>query len=120
MKVRFLIFAMLFLFHLIPCTAQTNSAEIQKLIKEFVNSAKTGADLDSFLTPNVSGPERARRLEIARKGFVDLEISGFLIEKDLVTKDANHASLPISIRWETRNRSFEYQSTIRFEKVDSK
>jgi hypothetical protein len=93
--------------------------QISALVDSFTSVVAKGGDPSPFLSPSLTGALRTAETDIARKRFTSLKISGFLLDRDLVFQDAQHATLKAWVQWETPRLSEETEATIHFEKIAS-
>lgn len=89
--------------------------EIVQLIRSFEADLREGSDPGKYLSPAVVDDARSKAIQVARKRYVKLRISGY-IESDIDFKDATHARLPVHLAWRTPKQSMERTTQINFEK----
>ena len=82
--------------------ASDPQASIAKLLDGLQKAALTGAPLDQFFSPNARMSQRANIESLQAKGFTKFEFADYTL-KDLQLEDTQHATLPVTVKYSTRN-----------------
>ncbi len=88
-------------------------ASIAKLLDGLQKAIAGGAHVDQFFSPNARVSERTRIENLQTKGFTKFEIVDYTL-KDLQFQDTQHATLPVTVKWSTRNEESSKTTTLRF------
>jgi hypothetical protein len=89
--------------------------EIKQLINDFQRTVIQEASLDHFFAPSVQANEKVRIDALHTQGFLTFEIIDYTM-KDLTFQDAQHAALPVTVKWSTRTEEASTTTTLRFAK----
>jgi hypothetical protein len=90
-------------------------ANIAKLLDGLQKAALTGASVDQFFSPNTRISQRANIESLRAKGFTKFEFADYTL-KDLQLEDTQHATLPVTVKYSTRNEESSRTTTLRFVK----
>ena len=88
-------------------------ASIAKLLDGLQKAALTGGPVDQFFSPSTRIGERADIESLQAKGFTKFEFADYTL-KDLRLEDAQHATLPVTVKYSTRNEESSRIATLRF------
>jgi hypothetical protein len=88
-------------------------ASIAKLLDGLQKAALSGAPVDQYFSPDSRISERANIESLQAKGFIKFEFVDYTL-KDLQLQDAQHATLPVTVTWSTRNEGASKTTTLRF------
>jgi hypothetical protein len=88
-------------------------ASIAKLLDGLQKAAVTGAPVDQFFSPNARISQRANIESLRAKGFTKFEFADYTL-KDLQLEDTQHATLPVTVKYSTRNEESSKTTTLRF------
>jgi len=95
--------------------AQDNIAQ---LLDGLAKSAVSGAPVDRFFSSGARTNQRERIQSLQKKGFTSFEFTNYSL-KDLQFEDAQHATLPATIRWSAHDEEASTTITLRFVKEQS-
>ena len=95
--------------------ASDPQASIAKLLDGLQKATLTGAPLDQFFSPNARISQRANIESLQAKGFTKFEFADYTL-KDLHLEDTQHATLPVTVKYSTRNEESSKTTTLRFVK----
>jgi hypothetical protein len=93
-----------------PNQSQEN---IRQLIDGLEQAVVGGSPVDRFFSPNARRNERTKIQALQAQPFISFQIVGYTL-KDLEFSDPQHASLPATIKWSTRNQETSTTATLRF------
>lgn len=86
---------------------------IRKLLMTFQEAAVIGAPVSGFFSQSVRTHEKDTIDTLQRKGFVKFEFVDYTF-KDLQLQDADHATLPVTVRYSTRDEDSSRTTTLTF------
>jgi hypothetical protein len=88
-------------------------ASIAKLLNGLQKAAVSGAPVSQFFSPNARISERETIESLQAKGFTKFEFADYTL-KDLQFQDPEHATLPVTVKYSTRNEESSKTTTLRF------
>jgi hypothetical protein len=90
-----------------------SQASIAKLLDGLQKAVVSGTPVAEFFSPSARIREKAAIESLQTKGFTRFEFADYTM-KDLQLQDADHASLPVTVRYSTRNEKSSRTTTLRF------
>jgi len=93
------------------CFPQSNEASVRATLKGFSEALTSGNDVQQYF----ANPTKEDLRELANKHFETFEFVG-LASAEIQFKDETHATVPIRVRWETRNESAMRTTTVQLVK----
>jgi hypothetical protein len=96
-------------------TSDQPQASIRQLIDGVQRAAMSGSAVDQFFTPSIRVSEKSKIDDLRARAFLTFEITDYTL-KDLRLEDAQHASLPVTVKWSTRGQETSSTTTLRFVK----
>jgi hypothetical protein len=84
---------------------------IRRLLMTFQEAAVSGAPVSGFFSQSVRTHEKDTIDTLQRKGFVKFGFLDYTF-KDLQLQDADHATLPVTVRYSTRNEDSSRTATL--------
>jgi hypothetical protein len=108
----------LLLFLLTGFTYPENAASepqgsILRLLDGLQKAAMTGAPMDQFFSPSARGREKKNIAALQREGFTKFQFVDYSL-KDLQLQDADHATLPVTVEYSTRDEEGSRTTTLQF------
>lgn len=90
--------------------------DIAKLMHDLPVAAINGAAVDQFFTPNIRLHQKKDIDKLQATGFIKYEFIDYSF-KELTFIDPEHAELPVTVAWATRNQEASTTATLKFEKI---
>jgi len=92
-----------------------DAQEIGKLIDDLQKAIANGSSVDQLFSSNAHGRETGKIRALQTKGFLTFQIVDYTL-KDLKMRDSRHATLPVTVKWSTRDEHASTTTTLEFEK----
>ncbi len=92
--------------------AQSN---IARLIDGLAKSAVSGTPVSQFFSPSIRVSQETNIESLHKKAFTSFEFTNYSL-KELEFEDAQHASLPVTVKWSTRTEEASSTATLKFGK----
>jgi len=96
-------------------TVDQPQTSIQQLIDGIQKSVIDGSSVDRFFSPTLRLSEKDKIEGLRKRGFLTFQISDYSL-KDLRLDDAQHASIPVTVKWSTRGQEASTTTTLKFVK----
>jgi len=88
---------------------------IRQLIVGIQQAALDGSPVDRFFSPSLRVSEKDKIDALQKRGFLTFQIVDYSL-KDLRLQDAQHASIPVTVKWSTRGEEASTTTTLKFVK----
>ena len=89
---------------------------IELLLDKFQKAAVAGTPVDSFFSPDVRARQASQIHALDTKPFLTFQITDFSW-KELEQQDADHAALPVTVSYSTRNEGGSRSATLHFVRI---
>jgi hypothetical protein len=90
-------------------------SEIRSLIDELAKSAVSGSQVSQFFSPSTRVNQKNDIDSLQKKAFTSFEFINYSW-KELEFEDAQHAKLPVTVKWSTRTEEASLTATLKFVK----
>jgi len=91
---------------------------IAQLLDGLAKSAASGTPVNQFFSPSTRISQRESIDNLQKKGFTSFEFTNYSL-KDLQLEDAQHATLPATVRWSAHDEEASTTTRLHFVKEQS-